>query len=310
MKSAPRLICLTLAICVWLGSLPSAEANAGSPLYLALGDSLAVGVGASDRSNSAYVPLLYQEIKESPQLRGRELQLLNLGVSGETTTSILSANGQLDKAVAELNSRNGDEDETNDVEVLSIDIGGNDLLGLLADITCALNPNLTSCQARLEEALATAATNLETVFLRLREAAGPEAVIVTMTYYNPFSGTNSPLDDQAGLDRMNELIEEVAAKPEVRAIVADVYPAFDGRGPQLTHIQRDRPDIHPNDAGYEIIASLFADALESLLSGTPEPAASITDTEEESGLNPWAYAGIGLAVTAGLAGAAYAWLRR
>jgi hypothetical protein len=38
-------------------------------------------------------------------------------------------------------------------------------------------------------------------------------------------------------------------------VVADVYPAFGDRAPQLTHIGTG--DIHPNDAGYAVIAQTF-----------------------------------------------------
>ncbi|HLM77204.1 MAG TPA: hypothetical protein VK361_02255, partial [Rubrobacteraceae bacterium] len=56
----------------------------GSPFtYISLGDSLAVGVGASDPRKRGYTPL-YRDLLER-EMGGREVRLIGLGVSGETT---------------------------------------------------------------------------------------------------------------------------------------------------------------------------------------------------------------------------------
>ena len=60
----------------------------GRPLYLALGDSLAAGVGASNPTVTAYVPQLYELLRQqlACQPAGRpscrSLALRNLGVAG------------------------------------------------------------------------------------------------------------------------------------------------------------------------------------------------------------------------------------
>ena len=62
----------------------TAETPARNPAlaYVSLGDSLAVGVGASDLRERGYAPL-YRDLLERKS--GREVQLPQLGVSGETT---------------------------------------------------------------------------------------------------------------------------------------------------------------------------------------------------------------------------------
>jgi hypothetical protein len=108
-------------------------------------------------------------------------------------------------------------------------------------------------------------------------ASDPDgARLVILTYFNPFSGTGSPYEaavDQAllGSDRridctgagtaigLNDLIvcQEKLYAP--KAIVVDVYPAFVGKGPSLTHINQG--DIHPTNAGYAAIATSVRTAL-------------------------------------------------
>lgn len=290
-----------------LGAVAPAHAQGGGPLYLALGDSLAAGVGASDRAATGYVPLLFDHLRNAPSWRGRGLGLLNLGVPGETTTSLLRPGGQLERARAALAARNGDADPNNDVEVITIDTGGNDLLILLADVACVLNPEEPGCQARLENALASATANLGAILRQLRAAAGPDAIIIAMTYYNPFSGGGLPLaevGDQA-LARLNTAIMAAAADPQVRARVADVAPLFAGQALRLTHMGRFPPDVHPNDDGYVLIGQAFVAALPPLAEPTPVAEASAGD-----GATLWIFIAAGAGGGAVVAAGGILWLVR
>ena len=60
------------------------RARPAVPLYLALGDSLAAGVGASEPAQTGYVGLVFDALRTEPASPYREsgLTLLNLGVSG------------------------------------------------------------------------------------------------------------------------------------------------------------------------------------------------------------------------------------
>ncbi len=109
----------------------STVASATAPVmyYVAIGDSLAAGVGATQPAND-YVNLLYQhELTRYPSL-----QLLNLSCSGATTTDILSGGGgcsyttgtQLGDAEAFLRAHSGQ------IALLTIDIGINNVLGSMA----------------------------------------------------------------------------------------------------------------------------------------------------------------------------------
>lgn len=261
------LLAVTL-VAVLAGVFPNAAAAAApaTRLYVALGDSLAYGIGASDRTRTAYVPLLFKYFKQPQTEKVRILR--NVSRPGETSDSLIAA-GQLALAVGAI------VEPTTDTRVVTLDIGGNDLLFLVAAQPCQSDPGGDACQMLVAAQLVKFARNysiiLTTLQTALAEDPGEEKLFV-MTYYNPYSGTGHlyeafadrallgsdlvidcsapPGDARAGL---NDLIACIGASSG--AVVADVYPAFRGRGFELTNVAAG--DIHPNDAGYAVIAQTF-----------------------------------------------------
>lgn len=155
----------------WDDSRASVTVNVTPRRYhLALGDSLAAGVGAP--AGKGYVPTI--TAGEASRIPG--LTLKNISCSGATTTSMLSGGGctyvngtQIAAAEAFLRAHPGA------ISFITIDIGANDVSGCVfsADPTCA------------PTRIATVQTNLTQILARLR-AAAPGVPIVGMTYYNPF----------------------------------------------------------------------------------------------------------------------------
>ena len=142
-----------------LGSTPAQTAK--GPIYLALGDSVPVWNGEGSYPN--LVGAHYRA--EVPGL-----QLVNLAVSGATTTSMLDG-GQYGDALTLLKAHRGD------VVLITIDIGGNDVVG------CA-----SSSDARcFTQGLRGMEKNLRTMLDGLR-AAAPGTPIFGMTYYDPLLG--------------------------------------------------------------------------------------------------------------------------
>jgi lysophospholipase L1-like esterase len=237
----------------------------GRPLYLALGDSLAAGVGASDPAATAYVPRFYKLLRQqlACQQSGlpgcRSLALRNLGVGGATSTTLLAT--QLPEAVAELQARNGDRNPHNDVKVVTIDIGGNDIFGVVSSCATGVIPE---CAALIQARLQTFAANFELILGELRAAAGPDTVVIAMTYYNPLPSCRlaslAPLADavlEGGLGvtvGLNDLIRSIAAAHGV--LVAETYGRL---GP--ADLVGGSDCLHPNDTGYQIITEAFAAAL-------------------------------------------------
>jgi lysophospholipase L1-like esterase len=249
----------TRAFAVLVCLLPiAALACSGSekPTYLALGDSYAVGVGASSKSGG-YVPLFFSFLQDT---KAESLSLRNLAVGGETTSSMI-AEGQFGMALAELRFRNQDENPKNDVFVLTIDIGGNDIRDLAGEgRSCAPPASISdaACTSAVTRTLATVAQNLTSVLRSLRVAAGPDVKILVLDYFNPYSGTGKPLE-QAGdlvLPLLNKEISDVAATPGIDADVVQTFAAFEGKGAQLTNVNGPEGDFHPNDEGYRVLADL------------------------------------------------------
>lgn len=226
------------------------------PTYLALGNSYAVGVGASSKSDG-YVPLFFSFLEES---KDADLSLRNLAVGGETTSSMI-AEGQFGIALAELRFRNQDENPRNDVFVVTIDIGGNDIRDLAGEgQPCAPPASISdsACTSAVTRTLSTVTENLTAILHSLRVAAGPSTKILVLDYFNPYSGTGKPLE-QAGdlvLPLLNKEISDVAATSGIDAAVVQTFAAFEGKGGQLTNVNGPEGDFHPNDEGYRLLADL------------------------------------------------------
>src|SRR5918999_4105633 len=242
-----------------------------SGAYVALGDSLAVGVGASRQDALGYVPQLRATLTTPSAGQPQVTSLVNLAVSGETSGSMIG--GQLPHAITTIG-------DVADVALVTLDIGGNDLLRLLRTEQCITAPAGTACRVLVAETLAEFEANYRLIVSQLDgalAATSPDARLAVMTYFNPFSGTDAPYEAAgelallgidgrldcgvAGTDAtargMNDIIACVAE--EHGAVAVDVHPAFAGLGLELTHIGSG--GIPPHQVGYSGIAATFAEAL-------------------------------------------------
>jgi lysophospholipase L1-like esterase len=239
--------------------------------YMALGNSLGWGYGASDPATKGYVPLFHDYLESREPLH-IPLLLNNLSIPGATSASLIT--DELPAALAELKARNGDWWwwPFNDVKVVTVDIGGNDLLALLLGV-CAVDPTSRACADDISSTLATFSANFDYILGELRAAAGPRTTIIVMTYYNSLVGNGCPMSGLASLGEMvlegnpalglpvgaNDLIRSIAAAHN--AEVAELVPG--GVFPALLGPSNILPDcVHANDSGYQIIADAFEQAFE------------------------------------------------
>ncbi len=286
MVKYPLFIISLFAILIGFGGQTTARtASAETPNgpYVSLGDSLAVGVGASDPATTGYVNLFAAEAWRWLAFAGTPADRLAFGVSGETSTSISGEGGQLEHALAAIQSRRTDGDPSNDVRLITIDIGGNDFLALAKPSSpCQAGPETPDCQAAAAQALGTFGANLPVILGKLRATAGPDATILIATVYNPYSGTGTPFDAAGDtvIATLNNIILQVAGDPAIDATVADISPAFTGKAPLVTHIADPDPDIHPTDVGHAAIAEAFVTALK-----TAHPEALVRPPATGSGLS-------------------------
>jgi lysophospholipase L1-like esterase len=246
---------------------PTPTTVRGPALYLALGDSLSEGIGASIESETAFVPLVHVALPP-------DVALLNLGKAGDDSEELLSE-GLLDQGIEEIERRLSDGIDGNEVRLVTLEIGGNDLLDIYFDFVVPGEcPSVIEslqdplCVQLLEDALAQYRPNLREILARLR-AAGPDIPVFLMTLYNPFSGGSSTIDELGELalegqpgtpfpEGMNDIIRAEGAA--AGAIVVDWHPLFRPSAAGL--ISTDL--IHPNDDGYRRMADAIITAARPL----------------------------------------------
>ncbi|HEY1738264.1 MAG TPA: carboxylesterase family protein, partial [Acidimicrobiia bacterium] len=259
-------------------AVPAAEAKAAPPphYYLALGDWLATGIGASVPANG-YV----NRIAAHEASRYANLQTVDLGCGGATTTSMVNGPGcsyssgtQLGDAVAFLKAH------PHQVALVTIDIGASDIAA--CETASGLN---ATCATNAFNAIS---TNLPQELSALR-AAGPGVPIYGMNYYDPFlaawltgaSGQATATQSISNTDQLNGLFDHIYAT--AGASTADVSSAFatDDTDPDATYNGTTAPqnvanicawtgactssvNIQPNDAGYAEIATAFEQVIDGV----------------------------------------------
>ena len=209
--------------------------------------------------------------------------------------------GQRQAALTEIARRHQDQSSQDDeVEIITVDIGANDLLGLVAaDSPCISQAaDDKQCLQRLRDVLRDLQANLGDLLRSLREAA-PQATIVVVDLYNPYSGTGDIRETIAdfGVAQVNSAIIAAASDPDLRVETASVYQLFLGRGNQWVAAD----GIHPNDSGHAVIAEAVLATIqkrpvavpEDLLKEPPGPIAgrpNSADLNSDDGI-PWLLGG-------------------
>jgi lysophospholipase L1-like esterase len=247
-----RLTAAALALLALAGSAGTSSAQQGG-LYVALGDSISAGNGASSLGKS-WVQLYYGYLQSNGS---GVTDLRNLSRAGATSTDLRTR--QLGPAVAAIST-------SSDTKAVTIDIGINDF-----PIPC-VTANAPTCP--LAGDLRATLTALNAVL-----AADPgDETVQLMEYYNSYVGR---LDESTmrqvllGSDGkvdcggagaalgLNDLIHCISIEHGAKPI--DVLPIFDTGGAALI-----APDhIHPNDAGHLAIATAFGGA--AAPTGPPPP---------------------------------------
>ena len=264
-----RRIIITMAAAIMVIATVATPALAGEsdgPVHIGLGDSVAAGSGANN-PNTAYAPRLSRYLRSVDCARGTpqacaHLQFADYSVGGAKSGDLISE--QLEPALAEIRARQTDGDPGNNVEFITITIGGNDLfepvLGACGD---GMNDD---CKNTITNVFGSYATNL-TVILGSLRAEAPDADIAIMTYYNPLGACHlspiAPLADLAleGIDGvqpgLNDLIRGVAAGVGGITVV-ETY----GLLGEKDFVGGD-DCLHPDDSGHLKIAKAFRRAMSS-----------------------------------------------
>ncbi len=230
-----RAVVLLVTLVVLAAGLPAVgrpARSAGSPVYVALGDSIAAGIGSSLPRERGYTALVHDLIARAT---GREAELRNLAVPGETAGSFRDG-GQLGR-FRDLIDRLGQSGV--EVAAVTVSLGGNEMLRVSGGGATERQLALDDFQAAYPAALS-----------EVRAAVGPDVPLVVTNYYDLSAGDPSVVESDAWwVSRFNEVISSVAAASG--ASVADVARAFDGRIDTFTLAPY---DVHPTNAGHRAIA--------------------------------------------------------
>jgi lysophospholipase L1-like esterase len=294
MSHPTRLVSALVLACALAvpAAAPAAERTSKQQLYVSLGDSYASGYQATGlRQGRNTRKGFAHQLPGLAKRRGYDLQLVNFGCGGATTTSLLrrascpdraraldgpSYGGRTQLAAAErFIRRNRDQ-----VALITVSIGGNDVT------SCASTPDPVPCVGRAVEGIK---RNVTAAVVRLRRAAGPRARIVGITYPDVILGrylTGQQADQD--LARLSVVAFRSLINPALKASYArgrgrfvDVTAATGAYGPfeqtvdlppygtiplpvarvcQLTWFCQ-YGDIHARSNGYRLIADLIARTL-------------------------------------------------
>jgi acyl-CoA thioesterase-1 len=228
-----------LAALLLAGWNPPAGGATSDGLYIALGDSIAAGIGSSLPRTRSY-PAILEMLRTSQS--GQALGVENLAIPGETAASFRS-NGQLDRFRLSVDSA---AQAGTRIDLVTVTLGGNEMLTLReAD------------RAQRQTTLDAFALEYPAVLHDIRATLGPHTTIVVTTYYDLSEGdAGREGTDAWWIAQFNFVI--MATAQQEQALIADLATAFDGRMRELTHYPY---DVHPNNAGQRVIAETIWTAL-------------------------------------------------
>lgn len=220
--------------------------------YAALGDSLAYGTGAT--ADQGYVDRYKSHLEADNQAT---VNLTNLGVPGWTSADLLNA----------LNKNPVFQTAVAGSDVITIDIGGNDLLRSVALYkigACGGKKNDRCLKASYNKLK----SNWKKIFSRVRKLRkGKPTIIRTMNLYYSSVNMDRSHDSYSGdkyasdfdffnpyLAKANSYLRKYAGNKKI--LTADVHMLYNGASgtedPQdKGYISID--GLHPNDTGYQIM---------------------------------------------------------
>lgn len=232
MRQETRLSALVLALVCGSGCAPDpvrsdTYAVANPPMYLALGDSIAMGFDPFVEAHNANAYVGYPEYLQALI----DIPHTNAGCFGETTGSFLSASAPdrgcrhfKELGLVRAGYTGTQLEFTIDfieahprLELVTFALGANDIY--LMALECGFDPQCV--QNQLPGVLQAMGANLATIFATIR-GSGYDGLIVVPLYYDPFPTVYPPYSALVALN--NTVLSEVAGY--FGAQVVDVPSAF------------------------------------------------------------------------------------
>ena len=270
-----RLLALLCFLVLCLGMLPSSALASESGSYVALGDSISAGYGLKEGE------LSFPKMLE----RDTEYVLTDFSSNDGVTSEDLLETLNKPEVIAAVQ----------EADVITITVGGNDLMDALYEYLADASGSMTADQIRegLESgkidlltllglmqqleyfptssqasaALATLLTNLSRALAQIK-ALNPDVTCIIANQYNPYGHIEGEAAEgivstfETGVTRLNATISSVAQAQGVT--VVDVHEAFAASSDnpcnaRFTGIDNNfNLDFHPNALGHGLIADEFA----------------------------------------------------
>lgn len=262
------------------GMVPASASAAGTGSYVALGDSISAGYGLSEGELS-----FPERLAQS---------------TGYALADFSSNDGVTSQALLETLSQPEVADAVKSADVITITVGGNDLMNALYEYLAEESGSMTADQIRdgLENgsfdvftlmvlmqqldgfpissqasaALTTLRTNLSRALAQIK-GMNPDAACIVANQYNPYGHINNQFAAdivstfEVGVQALNTTLAGVAQAQG--ATVADVHGVFAASSANpcnayFTGLDDFSLDFHPNALGHQLIAEAVEQAL-------PEP---------------------------------------
>ena len=245
MRVSVVVLCLTsMIVNIPVVEVASGEYGERSCRYVAIGESIARGYGLETPKNDSYPGLVAEWLKEQYDYVFYD----NLGIDGLESKELLqiltdSENEKYNKFTKTLE----------DVDLVSVSIGGNDLMHLL-DVKSGLDNMVKKGSDKYVKACDDLVGTFQKIVDRIHELA-PNSRILVNTLYNPCHGLDRYQSVYSVADRYIMRLNEAYRKAKGVTVV-DVHEIFAKSNDKLVNmaIKVHEIDPHPNQKGHELIA--------------------------------------------------------
>lgn len=261
MRASSILLLLCVGALVAFDGQTGAQQSEPSGAYIALGDSIAFGIGSSLPERRSYPALVHASLEA---FRGADVPFTNLAEPGETAATFRTG-GQYDAFAQQVETYTS---AGIDVDAVTVTLGGNEILSIQ-------DASADDREAALDEFVEA----MDLALAEIRALTGPETRLVVTTYYDLSEGDPSIADSDAWwIAQFNSAISQAAELQS--AGIADLHAQYRGNIDDYTYYPY---DVHPKNQGYRAIAR---QVWSSLLFDQEPPAIEVVSGTESGRRTP------------------------
>lgn len=236
LKKAQFLFLVSLVLMLIFPSLSSAaDSEMKNWNYLALGDSLAHGLQYDGNDGLSYADYIADHLSNLDKLDQFSKDFTSSGLTTTEMLAKLQSNPDMQQAIAKA-------------DLITLSVGANDFLEILKEDPNGLNDPISATRI-----LTNAGNNYVQIMSGIRKL-NPDATIFLMGYYNSFYAYPKEQQDAVSyvMTELNKGIEKIAI-----ASGSGFVPTYDAIAANYQVNLPNPFDVHPSQAGYQVIANEF-----------------------------------------------------